>query len=359
MKIEERIILERFGWNEWFEEKLKAKGLSYSEIGRVVWENRGFYKIESILGVFNGKLRGKLINRGEIPVTGDWVIFKREENTEFLIIEGILERKSKISRKSAGDITEEQILAANTDIVFVVTALDEDFNLRRIERYLALVWESGAKPVILLTKKDIAENVEEKVREVEKISFDTQVIAVSSFKNENIESVKKLILYGKTAVLIGSSGTGKSTLINSIIGEELLKTGEIREKDGRGKHTTTSREMIFLDNGGIVIDSPGLREIQLWDVKEGISSVFEDVEKYMGKCKFRNCTHTVEPGCAIIEAIENGEISEKRYQNYLKLKKEERYIAGKTDEKIREEEKNKWKEISKFQKVIYKKGGKK
>ncbi len=357
METEEKSILERLGWNNYFEEQFIKRENINLEAGRVVWENRGFYKVESFYGNSMAKLRGKAINEGVHPVTGDWVLFSKEEGTEFLIIEKILERKSKISRKTAGEQSKEQILASNVDIVFIVTALNEDFNLRRIERYLSVVWESGAKPVIVLTKKDLAEDFETKLAQVEIVAFNTPIVAVSSITNENVDIIREMVQYGETAVLIGSSGAGKSTLINSVIGENILKTGNIREDDGMGRHTTTSREMIFLKNGGIFIDSPGLREIQLW-AHNGVSAVFEDIESYILNCKFKNCTHTTEPGCAVRTAIENGELSEKRYESYCKLKKEERYIAGKSDEKIRQEEKKKWKDIGKLQKMFKDRGKK-
>jgi ribosome biogenesis GTPase len=230
-----------------------------------------------------------------------------------------------------GGKTDEQVLAANIDTVFLVSGLDGDYNVRRLERYVTVAWDSGAVPVIVLNKADLRDDIEEVVEEVESVAFGVPVLALSAAENTGMEQLTEYIKPGKTAAFLGSSGVGKSTLINRLLGEEKLKTTEVREDDQRGRHTTTHRELLLLPEGGIVIDTPGMRELQLWADDEGLSRTFPDIEALFEQCRFRDCTHNSEPGCAVKQALDDGSLDRKRYQNYLKLQKELKHLSTRKD----------------------------
>lgn len=240
----------------------------------------------------------------------------------------------------------EQLVAANFDYVFIIQSLNNNFNLHRIERYLSLAWESGGVPVIVLTKMDLVLNVQEYIKQVENIAFGVEIYAVSCVAKQGLDNLEKYFSKGNTIVFLGSSGVGKSTLVNTLYGKEVMKTSEIREEDSRGRHTTTSRNLIMLPNGAMIIDTPGMRELGMWDAESGISTTFQDIEKYLGMCKYSNCTHTNEPGCRILEAIEKGEIQRERFEEYLKLQKESEYNTN--SEEYLKNKKEKFKQISKM-----------
>lgn len=245
-------------------------------------------------------------------------------------------------------IQHEQLVAANFDYVFIMQSLNNNFNLHRIERYLSLTWESGGIPVIILTKSDLVPNAQEYVEQVENIAFGVDVYAISCNTKEGLENIQKYFSKGNTIVFLGSSGIGKSTLMNTLYGKEIMKTSEIREKDSRGKHTTTSRNLIMLPNGAMIIDTPGMRELGMWNAEAGISETFKDIEALAKMCKFSDRTHTNEPGCKIHEAIENGELSEERFEKYLSLKRESEYNTNSAQ--YLKNKKDKFKEISKINK---------
>ena len=240
----------------------------------------------------------------------------------------------------------EQLIAANFDYVFIIQSLNNNFNLHRIERYLSLAWESGGIPVIVLTKSDLVPNVKEYIEQIENIAFGVEIYAVSCVTKQGLENLEKYFSKGNTIVFLGSSGVGKSTLVNTLYGKEVMKTSEIREEDSRGRHTTTSRNLIMLPNGAMIIDTPGMRELGMWDAESGISKTFQNIEKYLGMCKYSNCTHTNEPGCKILEAIEKGEIQRERFEEYLKLQKESEYNTN-FDEYLKNK-REKFKQISKM-----------
>ena len=286
------------------------------------------------------------------PTTGDFVAIQWNPTGDSMIYE-TLKRESSFSRTaSTSDRNHklhnqhEQLVAANFDYVFIIQSLNNNFNLHRIERYLSLAWESGGVPVIVLTKMDLVSNVQEYIEQVENIAFGVEIYAVSCVTKQGLDNLEKYFSKGNTIVFLGSSGVGKSTLVNTLYGKEVMKTSEIREEDSRGRHTTTSRNLIMLPNGAMIIDTPGMRELGMWDAESGISKTFQDIEKYLGMCKYSNCTHTNEPGCRILEVIEKGEIQRERFEEYLKLQKESEYNTN-SDEYLKNK-REKFKEISKI-----------
>lgn len=288
------------------------------------------------------------------PTTGDFVIIEWNPNGDSMISE-TLKRESSFSRAASTSdrshtmhIQHEQLVAANFDYVFIMQSLNNNFNLHRIERYLSLTWESGGIPVIILTKSDLVPNAQEYIEQVETIAFGVDVYAISCNTKEGLDNIQKYFSKGNTIVFLGSSGVGKSTLMNTLYGKEIMKTSEIREKDSRGKHTTTSRNLIMLPNGAMIIDTPGMRELGMWNAEAGISETFKDIEELTKMCKFSDCTHTNEPGCKIREAIENGELSEERFEKYLSLKRESEYNTNSAQ--YLKNKKDKFKEISKINK---------
>ena len=288
------------------------------------------------------------------PTTGDFVLIEWNNTGDSMIYE-TLKRESSFSRTASSSDRNrelhnqhEQLVASNFDYVFIMQSLNNNFNINRIERYLSLAWESGGIPVIILTKSDLVENAQEYIEEVQNIAFGVDVYAISSVNQEGIENIRKYFTKGNTIVFLGSSGVGKSTLVNTLYGEEVMKTSEVREDDSRGRHTTTSRNLIMLPNGAMVIDTPGMRELGMWDAKEGISKTFSDIEELIGTCKYSNCTHTNEPGCKILEAIENGTIDKERFEQYIKLQKESEYNTD--SERYLKNKREKFKQISKINK---------
>lgn len=285
------------------------------------------------------------------PTIGDFVMIEWNSMGDSQIIE-TLKRDSSFSRTSSSadrnhemHTQHEQLVAANFDYVFIMQSLNDNFNIRRIERYLTLAWESGAIPVIVLTKCDLVDDVESYISKIESVAIGVDVYAISCKAKIGLEKLQKYFKKGNTLVFLGSSGVGKSTLVNTLIGKDVMKTSEIREDDSKGRHTTTNRQLLMLPTGAMVIDTPGMRELGMWNCDDGIDKTFQDVEKYFGTCKFSDCTHTSEPGCKVLEAIKNGELSEERYNAYMKLKNEARYNSD--SESYLREKRNKFKEIAK------------
>lgn len=332
--------LQQYGWNEFFEMNYIERGYKGLPYGRVMIGHTQLYEVISSEGEVLAELSGKMLKEessASKPAVGDWVVLQHKDDKWF--VEDILPRRSKFSRKMAGNDTLEQIVAANIDTIFIVTSLNQDFNLRRLERYLIVAWDSGAIPVIILSKADLCEGVEKKIEAVEEIAPGVEVYSISAIHEQGMEPLKKYLGEGQTITLIGSSGVGKSTLLNTLAGEELLKVNDIRVDDAKGKHTTTHRQLVLLPTGGLILDTPGMRELQLWQADEGIDHVFGDIQALTQYCKFSDCRHESEPGCAVIAAIEEGKMNSDRLESYVKLKKELAFIEKKQVERQRLEQK--------------------
>lgn len=293
---------------------------------RILAEYRNRYEIVCEHGTGYAHLKAKeYYLEGEIfPTTGDFVLIDWQNAGESRIL-ATLPRRTLFSRRNPSPGFGEQLVAANFDDVFIVQSLDHNFNLRRLDRYLTLAWQSGAQPVVVLTKADLAGDCTERQMEAERRAAGVPVYAVSAVTGAGMEALAKYLKPGKTIVFLGSSGVGKSSLVNALAGEEVMATGAVREEDSRGRHTTTSRQLILLQSGVMVIDTPGMRELGMWDVSEGLGQNFTDVEQYLGRCKFRDCRHQSEPGCAVRAALESGELSQERWNSYRQLKKEAKF----------------------------------
>jgi len=294
------------------------------------------------------------VNRSEYPTVGDWVLLRQSNDSA--LIEKLLPRKSSLSRKRAGVETAEQVIAANADFIFLVFGLDGGRNFSRgaLERFLTRAWDSGATPVIVLNKVDLCEDRENYLLEAESVSSGAAVQLTSALTGEGLDSLKEYLKPGKTVVFTGFSGVGKSALINSLAGEEIMRTGVQRESDLKGRHTTTSKSLIQLATGAILIDSPGIKELQLWGSEDSLDTAFADIANLAEKCRFSDCSHSGEPGCAVQDALLTGELDHSRFENYLDLQKELRFLERKQETRQAQEEKAKWKQISKFQKSIEK-----
>lgn len=318
-----------YGWDEVFEKSFKEFTENNLLPARVIESNRLFYKLVSEKGVVNGRLSEKFrqncFSRADLPTVGDWVAFEPRELIGFVSIQGLVKRKSKFSRKVIGIGSEEQVIAANIDTIFVVSGLDRDFSARRLERYAILAADSNAELVFILNKADLCKDLEQVMSEIKRSFPNNPVYALSALNNQGLEQLAAHINAGKTIVFLGSSGASKSTIINLLLGENRQKTGPVSAHSGRGRHITSGKNLIVLPSGALVIDTPGLRELQLLCSGAGLNSTFADIETLAGECKYKTCTHTNEPGCAVINAVSDGLISEERLDNYHKLKREIAY----------------------------------
>ena len=331
------ISLEALGWTSFFEQNFAGMWEMGFEPGRVAVERKNSYLIYTGAGEYAAEVSGKLLfsadSPADLPKVGDWVAAAVFESEGKAIIHQVLPRKSSFSRKVAGNRTYEQIIATNIDTLFVMQGLDNDYNPRRLERYLVMAYESGANPVIVLNKSDLCDNAAEKAAEVETVAAGVPVLALSAKTSQGLAPLLDFIKPGWTVAFIGSSGVGKSTLINTLLGSEVQKTGEVRLDDARGRHTTTQRELILMPQGGLLIDTPGMREMQLWSAGDGLADTFADIDRLAAGCHFRDCTHTREVKCAVLAALDSGELDARRYQSYLKLQKELAYLAESTQDK--------------------------
>jgi len=356
MDAEERpkavMTLESLGWDDRLEGAFQAWADKRDvQPGRVLIEFNYICRVWCAQGeieaVRSGRLTHRATSRGELPAVGDWVVLRKRPEENRGAIVAVLPRRSWFSRRMAGHVTDEQVVAANADVVFVVMALDDDFSLRRLERYLLLSRESGAAPVVLLTKPDVSDDVPARVAEVTALTGDVPVHVVSPKLGQGLEQVAAYVPAGKTGALLGSSGVGKSTIINRLVGRDVQRTREIRASDSKGRHTTTHRELVFLPNGGFIIDTPGMRELQLWDVGEAVSETFDDIEALAGECRFSDCRHRDEPDCAVKAAVSEGTLPAARLESYLKLNDELGHLAQQQDQRAQLEAKRRSKIMGK------------
>ncbi|MDT3424636.1 ribosome biogenesis GTPase [Paenibacillus forsythiae] len=331
------MTIQQYGWNEYWINQWSVMARQETDQeglvpGRVVGDFGSKYRIMTDAGErwgeLSGRLRHSLEASGNYPAIGDWTAVKEAEGG-YVVIHGMLPRRSVISRKAAGTQPREQIVAANVDTLFLVSALNDDYNLRRMERYLIMAWNSGASPVILLTKADLCENPGAKIAEMEMAAPGVPVHAVSAHTDFGRESLLPYIGEGRTVALTGSSGCGKSTMVNWLCGANLQLTQEVREEDSRGRHTTTRRELFLLPAGGVIVDTPGMRELQLWEDEGGLELAFADIAQLAARCRYADCRHEREEGCAVLEAVESGELEEKRLQSYHKTQRELVYQTAK------------------------------
>jgi ribosome biogenesis GTPase len=331
--------LEDLGFDDWFlQESQIFKNTEYN-IARVTAVDKNQFVIRDEETTVTAEITGKLIYGAEsvldFPTVGDWVKVQYFDKKIFAVIHSVLPRKSLLKRKMAGNKIEFQLIAANIDTAFIMQAADYDFNISRLERYLTMINEAGIKPVILLSKIDLvsADSLNKKISDINNIIHTNDTIAFSNLSGQGLDKVKDIIKPGRTYCLLGSSGVGKTTLLNNIIGEVQYTTDAVRQKDGKGKHITTRRQLIILKNGGLIIDTPGMRELGNIGVSTGMKETFSDIYNFAKGCKFKDCTHIVEPGCKILEAVKNGSLNRKHYQNFLKLCKESEYYEMSYQEK--------------------------
>ena len=324
--------------------------------GRVVRGDRGSSLVATASGVVRAKpsarLRKAVRGGAVLPAVGDWVALPALDDSDVTPIAAVLDRAGAVARGGSGKVTETQVLAANVDVAFVVHPIADPPNLRRIERELSLVWDSGATPVVALTKADLSADADAARAAVEAIAPGVPVLLMNALAGEGTAALPGYLTDRRTGILIGPSGAGKSTIINALLGRERQATNEVRVSDGRGRHTTVVRELVQLPGGGLLIDTPGLRALVLIGSEEGIGSVFPDIGEAARSCRFRDCTHRDEPGCAVLAAVESGELPAGRLVSYHKLVRESQVAAMKTDARLRAEEERKWKIISKACKAL-------
>lgn len=341
------------GWSHFFQLQIPSTHTLFTP-ARVVRQDSNQYHLlteaGAVTGTLPGRFRQEALSKADLPTVGDWVLTSPIEGAEAgnVQVELLLERKSKFSRKEAGEAIDEQVVAANIDTVFIVSALDDDFNPNRIERYLLLSWNSGALPVLILNKSDLCDDLETKLEVLSEISKGAPVHTISATEDPDLSQIRQYVTPGSTCTFLGSSGVGKSTIINALLGFDKFETGAVREDDGKGRHTTTFRELVIADNGGMIIDTPGMREIQLWADSASLARSFDDIESLAVQCKFRDCGHESEPGCAITSAINKGEVSQERLDRYFKLRREIEHFDSQQDVAVRTAKKQERKRFSKL-----------
>jgi ribosome biogenesis GTPase len=352
------VYLHALGWNPFFQGHWDSRVKDGLAAVRIVEEQKEAYRVAGPEGELaaevTGRFRHMASGRGDFPAVGDWVAAELIANENKALIHEVLPRRSRLSRKEAGQRTAEQILVTNVDIVFVVTSLNADFNPRRIERYLGSIWESGARPVVILNKADLCPDPSEKAGEIAAIAPGVDVHILSALAGEGLGELAPYLGPGNTVALLGSSGVGKSTIINRLLGSDAQSTREIRAADGRGRHATTYRRLFPLPSGGVLIDTPGMRELQLWDADSGLSETFDDIERLARQCRFGDCLHDSEPRCAVQAAIAAGSLDPARLDNYRKLQRELQFLERRRDAAAQAEEKKIWKQQTKALRRHYK-----
>lgn len=320
--------LQKLGFSQWFENHLDVDKADSHTLARVVSVHKDSFVItngeQEVFAELSGNLFYSADSATDLPTVGDWVYADFYDDETHAIIHGVLPRKTLLKRKSVGKLVDFQLIAANIDVAFIIQSANENFNLRRLERYLVMVNESGIAPVILLSKSDLLpqNEIDEIKQSILSIAPDVVIQEFSNVTGENIDAIKASLSSGSTFCLLGSSGVGKTTLLNTILGSAQFETQSVSKKQSKGKHTTTSRELIRLENGAMIIDTPGMRELGSMSVDAGIDETFSEISALIQSCKFSNCSHTNEKGCAILAVLDSGELSEQRYKNYIKMKNE-------------------------------------
>ena len=340
--------LRDLGWDDALKHQFEPwAAKEYVQPGRVFIEFNYIFRVYvhggEIDAVLTGRLKHHATSRSELPAVGDWVVVRTRPADEQGAIVAVLPRRSRFSRRMAGNVTDEQVVAANVNVTFIVMGLDHDYSPRRLERYLLLARESGAAPVVLLTKPDVGDDVEARVAEVHSIATDAPVHVLNPKAGEGIEQVNHYLTRGRTGALLGSSGVGKTTLINRLLGSESRRTRDVRAADSKGRHTTTNRELVVLPGGGLLIDTPGMRELQLWDVGTAVRETFDDIDELASSCHFGDCAHRDEPRCAVKAAVDTGTLPPVRLESYLKLQDELAFLERQQDERALLEEKRRGK----------------
>ncbi len=334
-------MLEQYGWSDALRHQFTAYAAAGLIPARVIVQQRGLYDIVTELGELTATLAGRLAHDAEdgtLPVTGDWVAVLPRPTERSATIQHVLPRSSTFTRRASGPgAARGQLVAVNVDVALLAASMNADLNARRIERYLATAWESGANPVVVLTKADMCSDAEARTAEIEAVAMGVPVLAVSAVTGAGLEALRAYLKPGQTAVLLGSSGVGKSTLVNALAGREQMATQGIREDDARGRHTTSHRELVLLPSGALILDTPGMRELGLWEASDGMSAAFADIEALAAQCRFRDCGHDSEPGCAIVAALATGALDAGRWRAYGKLQRELEFQVGKEDPKAQAE----------------------
>lgn len=343
----QRTTLESLGWDDDRNESFIEHAAAGLLPGRVATQHKGSYVVLAEAGELTAEVAGRMrydaAGSTDLPVVGDWVALDVRADEHAATIRAVLERRTKFSRKVAGNESEEQLLSANIDVIFLASSLNEDLNPRRLERYLTMAYENGALPVVVLTKADLCDDVPAALDRVAAVAIGTPIHVVSAVTGEGFGELLPYLAGNKTVTLLGSSGVGKSTLINRLAGRELMAVQEVREDDAKGRHTTTRRQLVLLPNGGVIVDTPGMRELQLWEASDGFKGSFQDVEALATECRFRDCSHRTEPDCAVRGAVASGALSDERLASYNKLQRELLHLARKRDQRLAQEETRKWK----------------
>ncbi|WP_315832818.1 ribosome small subunit-dependent GTPase A [Bradyrhizobium prioriisuperbiae] len=334
-------MIKQYGWSDQLNQTFAPHAAQGYVPGRVTVQQRGLYTIVTDQGELRAQLSGHFVREaqdGDYPVVGDWVAVAPRFAEAAATIHAVLPRRSTFMRKAADRVQTVQVIAANIDIAFLVASMNADFNVRRLERYLAAAWQSGAQPVVVLTKADLSEDAAVFVAQADAVAFGSPVLAVSAKTGEGMSVLATYLRPGETCVLVGSSGAGKSTLVNALAGVDRMATSAIREGDARGRHTTSHRELVLLPGGTLILDTPGMRELGLLDADEGLDAAFDDIETLAQGCRFRDCGHGNEPGCAVREALESGALAVDRWQSFQKLQRELAHVDRKDDRVARQAE---------------------
>jgi ribosome biogenesis GTPase len=349
--------LARWGWNSYFEAFWSGGEWKNAAPARVIARQRKFWRVAGDFGECwaeaSGKLRLAAEEGADWPAVGDWVVAEPHGEGTTALIQEVLHRRSKFVRKSPGKKMEEQLIAANVDTALLVSALDGDFNPRRVERYLAQCWDSGARPVVVLNKADACEDVRGKTAEMERVAVGTAVCVLSARTGQGFGDLEEFLRPGSTLVLLGSSGVGKSTIANRLLGQTVQEVRPVRESDSKGRHTTTARELFAMPGGALLMDTPGLREMQLWDAEQGVAQTFSDIDALAAQCRFVDCRHEGEPGCAVQAALAAGTLDPARLENRRKLLREQEFLRRKVDPEARQDWKNRVKSLHREVKRMY------